>query len=118
MNFKEDIKKTIVLSGEKVEVFSNNKCFVGYCLFNKISKNLEEYYEVEEPEEIGQTLKCYYSVWLVSDEKFSKIDYITHKNEKFEKLYEKFREETGCFELVVLKRSWKIESIWSFKKHN
>lgn len=105
MNFKDEIKKTIISSGEKVEIFSNGKRYFAHCLFNKISKNLEQYYNEPEPEEIGQTLKCFYSVWLVSNKKLDGIDYIIRQNEKYEKLYEKFREETGCFELVVAQRS-------------
>ena len=105
MTFKEEIKKTIISCKNYVEIFSKGKKYKGYGLFKKITKNLKQYFGVREPNEIGQVLTSTYSIWLVSDDIFEEIEYLIFNNKKYSKLYQKYRDETGCFEIIAIKRS-------------
>ena len=118
MTFKDEIKKTITSCGNPVKIYSKNKCVKGYCLFKQISKTKEQYYEQIEPNSVGQIVCSTYSVWLVSNSKISSMEYIVCNEKKYDVIFKKYRKETGCFELIVFKRSYQSESIWNFKKNN
>ncbi len=105
MNFKEEIRQNIVSYGKCVNVYSNKEIYPGHGIFNQIAKNKEQYYNAYEPEEIGMVDYCIFSVWLVISKKIKNINHIVCNNKKYDVIYEKFREETGCFELIVVERS-------------
>ena len=111
MTFKEEIKKTIKSCGELVKIYSKNKCVKGYCLFKQIAKTKEQYFEQIEPDSIGQVICSTYSVWLISENKINSMDYIVCNEKKYEITHKKYRKETGCFELIVVKRSYQSESV-------
>lgn len=111
MTFKDEIKKTITSCGNPVKIYSKNKCVKGYCLFKQISKTKEQYYEQIEPNSVGQIVCSTYSVWLVSNSKISSMEYIVCNEKKYDVIFKKYRKETGCFELIVFKRSYQSESI-------
>lgn len=104
MNFKDEIKSTIISCNNYVEIFSKGKKYKGYGLFKKITKNLKQYFGIREPNEIGQVLTAIYSIWVVSNDKFEEIDYLIFNNKKYSKLYQKYRDETGCFEIIATKK--------------
>ena len=116
MMFKDEIRKTIILHGNLVKIFSSGRYHKGYCLFKQLTKKLEKYYDIYEEKEIGFNPFSSYYVWLICLEKIKNIEHIVHKNKKYHKIFEKFRGETGCFELIVRKEC-ENESVWNFKEN-
>ena len=102
MNFKKEIEKNIKFYGKKVTIVSKEKNHKGHCLFDRMCKNKEQYFNIHEPDEIGLVKCCKYSVWLISSNKLQNIDYIICDDKNYYVIYEKYRNETGCFELVVV----------------
>ena len=105
MNFKKEIEKNIKFYGKKVTIVSKEKNYKGHCLFNRIYKNKEQYYNITEPDEIGLINCCKYAVWLVSSDKLKDIDSLICNDKKYDVIYEKYIDETGCFELIVVEGS-------------
>ncbi len=105
MTFKEEIKNTMLSNASKVTLYSNNKPYDGYCLFQQISKTTEEYYNAKTPDKIGQVLCITYSVWCICLSKIKNIDFIIYDDKKYETIYSKYRKETGCFEMIVSEKT-------------